>query len=47
MADTDKLVEQLSGLTVLEIAGLGLPIRFPLDLPSLDKEAISIHPGAS
>ncbi len=47
MADTDKLVEQLSGLTVLEIAGLVKQLEEKWGVSAAAPVAVAAGPGAS
>src|ERR1700754_1984431 len=46
MADTDKLVEQLSGLTVLEIAGLVKSLEDKWGVSAAAPVAVAAAPGA-
>jgi len=47
MADTDKLVEQLSGLTVLEIAGLVKQLEEKWGVSAAAPVAVAAGPAAS
>ena len=47
MADTDKLVEQLSGLTVLEIAGLVKQLEEKWGVSAAPPVAVAAGPAAS
>jgi len=47
MADTDKLVEQLSGLTVLEIAGLVKQLEEKWGVSAAAPVAVAAGPAAA